>query len=202
MYVWLACQSFNFEPMDFNHWDIILFIPLLFAAWKGFSKGLIIELASIAALIAGVYVAANFSEIVGAQLKSWFELEGTWSGYLAFILTFVGVVFAVYALAKILEKAVNLVALKLVNKLAGLVFGIVKMALILSIVLNIVSWFDHLVPVMSKSEPQNSLLFVPILKSAPTILPILTESGWMEKAEEVAAPLFEMEGEGLEDDND
>jgi len=174
----------------------------LFAAWKGFSKGLIIELASIAALIAGVYVAANFSEIVGAQLKSWFELEGTWSGYLAFILTFVGVVFAVYALAKILEKAVNLVALKLVNKLAGLVFGIVKMALILSIVLNIVSWFDHLVPVMSKSEPQNSLLFEPILKSAPTILPILTESGWMEKAEEVAAPLFEMEGEGLEDDND
>ena len=55
---------------------------------------------------------------------------------------------------------------------------------------------------MSKSEPQNSLLFEPILKSAPTILPILTESGWMEKAEQVASPLFDTEDEGSAEEND
>jgi len=179
--------------MDFNHWDIILFIPLAFAAWKGFRKGLIIELASIAALIAGVYVAANFSEVVAGYLKEFFELEGTWTSYLAFIATFTGVVFGVYALARVVEKAVNMVALKLVNKLAGLAFGTIKMVLILSIVLNIISWFDQLVPVMTKPDPENSLLFEPVLKAAPTALPVLTQSDWMGKAEEIVGPLFEGE---------
>jgi len=55
--------------VDFNHWDIILFIPLAFAAWKGFRKGFIVELASIIALIAGIYIAANFSEVTANKLK-------------------------------------------------------------------------------------------------------------------------------------
>ena len=177
--------------MDFNHWDIILFIPLLYAAWKGFQKGLIIELASIAALIAGIYVAANFSEITAEKLKLWFEIEGSWLGYVSFIVTFVAVVFGVYALAKVVEKAVNMVALKLVNKLAGLLFGTLKVALIISIILNLFGWIDRYIPVLSKSEPNKSLLFSPIQSIAPTILPVLMETEWLSSAEEILAPLNE-----------
>ena len=184
--------------MDFNHWDIMLSIPIVFAAWKGFRKGLIIELASIAALIAGIYVAANFSELVANLMKEWFDLEGTWTSYVAFIATFCAVVFGVYALAKVVERAVNMVSLKLANKLAGLLFGTSKMVLILSIILNLISWFDQLVPIMQKSSPEKSLLFEPVLKAGPTVLPILTESDWMGKAEEIAAPLFEEETEADE----
>lgn len=180
--------------MDFNHWDIILTIPLVYAAWRGFRKGLIIELASIAALIAGIYIAANFSSVVGEYLKASFDLAGTWLGYLSFLITFCGVVFGVYALAKVVEKAVNLMALKLVNKLAGLLFGTMKMVLIMSIVLNLISWFDQLVPIMQNSEPENSLLFEPVLKTGPAVLPVLTQSDWMEKTEAIMKPLFE-EGE-------
>jgi membrane protein required for colicin V production len=174
--------------MDFNHWDIILFIPLVFAAWKGFQKGLIIELASIAALIAGIYVAANFSEITAEKLKEWFDIEGTWLGYLSFIVTFVAVVFGVYALAKVIEKAVNMVALKLVNKIAGLAFGTLKVALIISIVLNLLGWLDRYIPVLSKSEPNKSLLFNPVKSIAPTILPVLMDTEWLSSAEELLAP--------------
>ena len=174
--------------MDFNHWDIILSIPLFFAAWKGFQKGLIIELASIAALIAGIYVAANFSEITAEKLKEWFEIEGSWLGYLSFLVTFIAVVFGVYALAKVVEKAVNMVALKLVNKMAGLAFGTLKMALIISIVLNLLGWIDRYIPVLSKSEPQKSLLFNPTKSIAPAILPVLMDSEWLSSAEQWLAP--------------
>ena len=177
--------------MDFNHWDIIFFIPLLYAAWKGFQKGLIIELASIAALIAGIYVAANFSEITAEKLKQWFEIEGSWLGYLSFSATFVAVVFGVYALAKVVEKAVNMAALKLVNKLSGLLFGTLKVSLIISIILNLFGWIDRYIPVLSKSEPNKSLLFSPIQSIAPTILPVLMETEWLSSAEEILAPLTE-----------
>jgi len=184
--------------VNFNHWDIILFIPLLYAAVKGFRKGLIIELASVAALIAGIYVAANCSEWTAGKLTEWFEIEGTWLGYLSFFLTFCAVVFGIYALAKVIEKAVNIVALKLVNKLLGMLFGTIKMILILSVLLNLLSWLDQHVPLLHRSSPEKSLLFKPILHAAPAVMPVLTESEWMRKAEGAIGPLFEQEKETAE----
>lgn len=179
--------------MDFNHWDIILAIPLALAAWKGFRKGLIVELASIAALIAGIYIAANFSEYTADKLGQWFEVEGTWMGYVAFIVTFIAVVFAVYALAKVVEKAANLAALKLVNKLGGLLFGLIKMALILSIVLNLLSWLNRYIPILSKSEPEKSLMFASVESLAPNVLPVLTDSEWLKSAQDLLSPTLDQE---------
>lgn len=152
---------------------------------------MIIELASIAGLIAGIYVAANFSEVVGDYLTKNLELEGTWVGYSAFFITFIGVVIGVYALARVLERAINLVALKLVNKLLGLVFGIVKMLIIISIVVNLLGWVDQHIPILQKSEPDRSLTFRVVKSVAPALLPILTDSSWLIKAEQTVGPLFE-----------
>lgn len=186
--------------MNFNHWDIILAIPLLYAAWKGFMNGFIIEVASIVALVAGIYLAANGSEWSADKLQQWFDLEGTWLGYLAFFLTFVAVVIGVYALAKVVEKAVNLAALKLVNKLFGSLFGTVKMILILSIILNLLSWMDQHIPLLSRTQPAESMLFGTVLGTAPLVMPVLTEAGWMQKAEQVIGPLFEPEEDASEEE--
>lgn len=177
--------------MDFNHWDIILFVPLIYAAWKGFSKGLIVELASILALIAGLYIAANFSQWSADLLNNLFEWNGAWISYVAFLLTFLGVVFGVYALAKVIEKAVNMASLKLVNKISGSLFGLLKMALILSIILNLLGWIDQQIPLLSKSEPDHSLLFSPMQQVAPKVLPVLVNTSWMSKTEDLLAPLFD-----------
>ena len=177
--------------MDFNHWDIILFLPLLFAAWKGFRKGLIVELASIIALIAGLYIAANFSEWVADILRAWLGWEGSGLSYASFFITFLGVVFGIYAFAKVVEKAVDLVALKLLNKISGALFGVFKVALILSIILNLLGWLDAHIPILSKSEPHKSLLFDPMQALAPTILPVIIETEWMEKTENLMAPLLD-----------
>ncbi|GAB4382897.1 MAG: hypothetical protein Kow0075_14900 [Salibacteraceae bacterium] len=177
--------------MSFNHWDIVLSIPLIYAAWKGLRKGLIIELASIAALVAGVYVAANFSEFTAGMIRKYFSAEGSWVGYIAFLITFIGVVFGVYALARLVERAVNLAALKPVNKILGLLFGLLKMGLIVSIALNLLVWVDRYLPVLSKSSPEESTLFVPVKKLAPTVLPVLTQSRWLQKAEDMTKPMWD-----------
>lgn len=181
--------------MNFNHWDILLFIPLVYAAWKGFRKGFIIEVASIAALIAGIYIAVNFSEFAAHMLHQWFSIDAEWLGYAAFLSTFVAVVFGVYALAKVVEKAVHLVALKMVNKLAGLGFGILKVALILSIVLNLLGWLNRSVPILSKTASNESTLFLKIQGFAPWVLPALSDTKWFKATEDWLAPELDQEND-------
>ena len=44
-----------------NYLDIIIVVPLVYGLIKGFSNGLIKEVTALVALLAGVYVAINFS---------------------------------------------------------------------------------------------------------------------------------------------
>ena len=57
-----------------NWLDIVLAIPLLWFLYRGFRNGLIIELASLAALILGIYAALHFSFYVQEYLEKNFEI--------------------------------------------------------------------------------------------------------------------------------
>jgi membrane protein required for colicin V production len=52
-----------------NYLDIILAIPLLWGLYKGVSKGIIKELASLVALIVGIYGAVHFADSIQGQLE-------------------------------------------------------------------------------------------------------------------------------------
>ena len=44
-----------------NYIDIVILLFLLYGAFRGFSKGLIIEVATLAGLILGVFIAIRYS---------------------------------------------------------------------------------------------------------------------------------------------
>ncbi len=115
--------------MSINLLDIILLIPLLWFGYNGYKKGLIIEVASLAAFILGLYFAFYFSDFTAGYLKQYFEIQPKYMAAVSFIVTFIGVVFIVLALAKLLEKFINILMLSFLNKLGGAVFGILKGAL-------------------------------------------------------------------------
>ena len=58
-----------------NTFDIIIAVLLLFGFIRGLFKGLFVEVASLAALIGGVYGAIHFSETVGTYLKTYVDWE-------------------------------------------------------------------------------------------------------------------------------
>ena len=52
-----------------NYIDIILAIPLVWAVYRGFTKGFIIEIASLIAMVLGVYGAIHFSYFIFNQVQ-------------------------------------------------------------------------------------------------------------------------------------
>lgn len=170
--------------MELNYFDVLFAIPLLWAAFKGFKKGFIVEVASLIALALGIYGAIKFSDITGFYINQYVTISEQWLPYAAFALTFLGIVIGIHFLAKTIEKIAHAIALKLVNKVAGLVFGVLKSALILSIIVNLIETVDAKFDVLSEVVKEESYLYGPISKLAPTVIPAIQDVNWLSGAKE------------------
>jgi membrane protein required for colicin V production len=157
--------------------DIILIIPLAWFTYKGFSKGLIIELATLIALLLGVYIAGNFSFYTADYLREHFDFHSKYMSIISFTLTFLGVVMLVMLFGKSLEKVVNMLMLSFINKLAGAVFGLLKVAFFLSVIIFILTTFGIEKNVIDKNMQEKSYLYGPVKSIAPAIFPAVKENG-------------------------
>lgn len=154
-----------------NWLDIVLAIPLLWFMIKGFRNGFVIELASLAALILGIFVALHFSFYAEDYLREQFDIADNYLTIISFVITFVITAVVIIIIGKIIHRLFNFIALGLLNKLAGGIFGLLKAAIVLSIILYFINGFNSS---LIKSEvKEKSVLYNPIQALAPTLLPIL-----------------------------
>ncbi len=153
-----------------NFLDIILAIPIVLLAIAGYRKGLIKELASLAALILGIYFAIYFSDVVASYLIEYFDLNQRYVFITAFILTFIGVVILVSLLGKMLDKVASLAALGIINKFLGLVFGVLKGIILMSVLIMLFDMIDSKANILKQETRDESMLYKPLSRVAPQIL--------------------------------
>ena len=156
-----------------NYIDIVLGILLLLSAIGGFKKGLIVELASLAALILGIWGAIKFSYITSEFLVDNFDWKWDHLNTVSFIITFIVIVILVHIVAKTVTKLVETVMLGFVNKLAGLIFGFLKGAIILSIILVVFDKINEDVKILSEKTKTESRIYEPLKDFAPSIFPFI-----------------------------
>ena len=156
-----------------NYLDIILGILLLWGLVRGLMKGLFVSLASLIALIAGIYIAVHFSHIVGDYLKQYVDWQENAIKLSAFAITFILVVIGISLLGRILTKIADYAALGILNKLLGAVFGLLKFAFIASVILMFVDVINDKITFIDKETKDESLLYEPVRKLAPMILPTI-----------------------------
>ena len=105
--------------------------------YRGFSKGLIIELTSLLALILGAYGSLKFSGLTFDFINNTFpeqleSVEGSYIKIFSFAFTFIVILISVSITGKILTKIAKILFLGFLNKLFGGLFGAVKYILIVS----------------------------------------------------------------------
>jgi membrane protein required for colicin V production len=151
--------------------DIVLGALILFGLIRGLMKGLFVEVASLVALIAGVYGAIHFSNFAAEFLMEHVDWNEKTINITAFAITFVIIVLAISLAGKALTKLADFAALGLLNKLLGAVFGGLKIAMILSIVLMIFAKMNKTIPFVNEQDLEDSVLYEPVKSIAPMVLP-------------------------------
>ena len=161
-----------------NYIDIILFILFLWAAFRGFTRGFIIALASLVALIGGIYLAIHYSYFIGDLYKRWFTTDNKYLPFISFSLTFLMTIGLVYLIAFLLETIVKATGLGIINRLLGVIFNVLKLALIISVIMNLFNFVGDIKPIIPEKQKQESLLYGTVSKIAPSIFPYLKFDNW------------------------
>lgn len=157
--------------------DIILGALLLFGLVRGFMKGLFVEVASLVALIAGVYGAIHFSNFASEFLDSKLDWDEKYINIVAFAITFVIIVLVIALAGKALTKLANFAALGILNKLLGGVFGALKIGLILSVLLIVFDTMNNSIPFADEKDLEDSILYEPVKSLAPLLFPSILNKG-------------------------
>lgn len=119
--------------------DIIIGVILILFAIAGYKKGLIIEAFYLASLIIGIYGAMFFSDFVADALSDLINTKPEYMALIAFLLTFILIAALIRYLARIIKDIIDNLFLGIIDQLGGLVFGFIKGALIISIVIMILN---------------------------------------------------------------
>ena len=152
-----------------NAFDVVVVILLAYSLFRGLSKGFIIEVSGMIALFFGIMGSFKFSSLVGNYLTQYVEWSPKIIQAVSFILLFIGIVYAISIFAKMLTKALKIVALGGLNRLLGGLFGIIKWGIILSALTLVFKEINSFMTLMSPSILDESITF-PILEELGAFL--------------------------------
>lgn len=151
-----------------NYLDIIIAIILFLFGYRGFKKGLVVELVSLATFVVGIWGAMRFSDFTAARLSEFMEINPKYINTVAFILTFILLVILVNVIGKLVTKFIKSMNLSFANKLAGCILGVAKGVLLCSLMMMVLNNLQIL-GLIKEEVKQESLMYPYIEKSVPYI---------------------------------
>lgn len=159
--------------------DIIFAVLLGYAIYKGLKNGLFVEVASLLALVVGIFVAIKFSHIIRTVIETKVSWDPKYIEITAFALTFIAVVIVIHLSAKLLTKIVDFAYLGWINRLAGAGFSVLKTILALSIVILLFEKINVNNMLAKQETLDESIFYNPTKEISAFVYPQIEE--WYEK---------------------
>lgn len=172
-----AFHTSNFTPhtSHLNYIDITLAVLLLIGAVRGFLRGFVFEVAILGALFLGMYAGFHFADLLQPYLLKIGKMNPHTIASVSFFIMFLLVSIGIYFLAKLFTGLINMTALGILNKIFGALFGLLKYAFIISIILYFFNPLDTKHNYLSPDKKAESHLYYPLLKMSPVLLPVMRE---------------------------
>ncbi|MEM0932267.1 MAG: CvpA family protein [Bacteroidota bacterium] len=155
--------------------DIVIGILLVWGLYKGLKNGLFVEIASLIALIAGIYGAIHFSYLAGDYLNEKVNWSETYVKVAAFLITFFLIVIAIHFAGRFLTKIADFAMLGLLNKIAGGIFGALKTAIILGALLIFFERLTSSFNFVDEETKKSSIFYEPVKEIGALVFSLVLE---------------------------
>jgi membrane protein required for colicin V production len=138
-----------------NWLDYLIAILLLLGAIRGAMKGFAVSVTSFLALYVALFLGFRLMHRAASFWAEQFDLQTAWLPFLGFLTVFVLVLVGVLLLGKLLDRMFKAVALGLLNRLAGAVFGFLQFGFAIGLLL----WLVDQVQLIEPNTKYESMLY-------------------------------------------
>jgi membrane protein required for colicin V production len=152
--------------------DWILLLPPLVGLIRGAIRGLVGEVAGLAALLVGLITAYMLHRIGAKLLVHWAGMEPQHAGPLAYVLLFILSALAIVLLGKFMTSTLQKLSLDGPNRLLGAVFGWTKSVVLMSLFFWVLLGFNRKAQIFDPADLQE----YPIAKLYATLGDWMTPS--------------------------
>ena len=156
-----------------NILDAIILICFIPALVQGIRKGFIAQVIAIVSIVAGIWLSFKFANLIASWLGNYIQASGNILQIVAFALILILVILGLTAVGKLLEATIKIVMLGWLNKLLGVIFALLKCALIVGLVIMAFNSINGTFHLISEETLSNSLLYGPIRDTANSVFPYL-----------------------------
>lgn len=153
--------------------DLFILVALIYGAVRGYFKGFFIQSLTLVALVAGIWAGLKLNDYFAQWLLKVFHIGETIVPYIAFAIIFIVVIVIIHFVGVILTKSLSESVIGSLNKWGGFLFGLLKMAFIVSIVLFLLQKFDTDNHLIKQQTIDKSYLYKPVARIAPAVFPHL-----------------------------
>ncbi len=151
--------------------DVVLILPILWGVYNGYKKGLISQVLGIISLVIGIWLGINHGNLVFFLLEG--KVSDTYVPIISFAIIFISVVILGILLSKLIEKMLAFIQLKQLNKIGGIIFGVVKVLLFLLAGIFFFEKWDVKNSIVNSEIKNESILYPFLAKASSIILPEL-----------------------------
>jgi len=138
-----------------NLFDLISIGLIAYGSFRGFSKGLIVEMSSLLAIFLGFTIGINFDDLISNFLYTTFNIEFSLLKIFVFLIIFFITYSLVILVAKSITKFIKVVNLGLLNSVFGGVFGLTKWSLLFTVLV----WIIHSIEFFDFNGITNSFMY-------------------------------------------
>ena len=153
--------------------DIILLLCFIPAIVTGISKGFIKQIVDFIAILAAAWAAFRFSKVMGAWLGQYLTLDASILNVVSFVLVAVVVAVLLHLIGALLTKTLKALSLGFLNRLLGLIFGVLKVALILGLLILLFETLNSSLNIVKPEGTENAVVYNALKDAANAVFPIL-----------------------------
>lgn len=154
----LLFQAPFFLDSNMEILDLIILMPLIYGAYKGYKRGFIMSLFLLLAVVVGLYAAFHFTDVIVGYGKEHFAWKSNYIAPVTFLSLFLVVGAGIYFGGKVLESVIKLVKLSILNSLAGALLGLLQWTYFVGSLLLMLISFDQKESIISKETKQHSFI--------------------------------------------
>ena len=151
-------------------YDIVILILVGWLTLRGAMKGMVSQLAAIAAVLVSFWAAVRFGPVLEPVMQSNFNAQPPWNKVLALTVAFVGASIAVMFLHRIVARIICLIRMRKFDRLCGALFGFLKGVLIGMIL----TFFAVMLSEQTRelaTQSRSGKIFVRLIQRSQSLLP-------------------------------